>query len=267
MPPKNSKKPAPTGYVPGGLIATHWPKWDVHAKATEVVNNWKWIQTVRYKVGPYDTKMDAFPVRITEYSNSKVATTTTRIYIPAIYRPIFRLLQAKIGWHQIAYSMPAPSVKRGENATDADRAEEMIRKSRYEVWNDGTMRNIIYCNSIRESFFEWIEKTYYRGANATGKSPSTQKMSREPRCWMLENWLMHEFIIKGHTDLAVNSWKSDSSEVKKWAKIENVFELGEYVRPQAKLNFNDGSQTGMHMGNLSPGTAGNWIRRKMVICV
>jgi hypothetical protein len=224
LPPPPPPPDASTAYVPGGLVANHWPKWDVHAKTIEVVNNWAWIQGVRYKVGEYDTKMDAFPVSITEYANSTVATTSTRIYIPARYRPIFRLLQAKISWHQIAYSMPAPLVKNGKKTGDALR-EEIRRKYRYEVWIDGTMRNIIYCNSIRDSFFHWIEDTYYRGANATGIRPSVQKMSREPRCWILENWLMHEFIILGHTDLDVTIWKSDPTRVERWDNIKNVFNL------------------------------------------
>src|ERR1700729_2340118 len=92
-------------YVPGGLVETHWPIWDIHSRETRVVDTLDWIQNVRYKVGDYDTKLDVFPVSFTEYANTTTATTTTHIYIPAIYRPIFRLLQSKLCWHQIAYSM------------------------------------------------------------------------------------------------------------------------------------------------------------------
>jgi hypothetical protein len=212
-------------YVPGGLVEDHWPLWDIHAKLTEVVNSWEWIQNVRYKVGDYDTKLDAYPVSFTEYANTTTATTTTRIYIPARYRPIFRLLQSKLCWHQLAYSMPAPVLKR--NASYNECMEFALRKARYEVWYDGAMRNIIYCNSIRESFFHWIEGKYYQGRSAIGKHPDGTKMSRQHKCILIENWMMHELLIMEHTDIGVKIWMSDESNVDLWNRTRDVFRLSE----------------------------------------
>ena len=244
-------------YVAGDLVRKHWPTWDIHAKVTEVVENWHWIQNVRYKVDDYDTKLDAFRVDFTEYSNTTTATTTTRIYIPAIYRPIFRLLQSKLCWHQIACSIPEPTLKR--NASENEYTDFLVRKGRYEVWRDGAMRNIIYCNSIREGFFHWIEDTYYSGNSATGILPSETKMSRDERCLLIENWMMHELLIRGHTDTEVNVWMSDKRNVKLWEKTGDVFGLSEYVRHRTNLDVNV-LQTGINMAKNSPGMAARWIK-------
>ncbi|KIM74589.1 hypothetical protein PILCRDRAFT_92537 [Piloderma croceum F 1598] len=210
-------------YVPGGLVETHWPIWDIHSRETRVVDTLDWIQNVRYKVGDYDTKLDAFPVSFTKYANTTTATTTTRIYIPAIYRPIFRLLQSKLCWHQIAYSMPAPILKR--KASNNEYTDFLVRKARYEVWHDGAMHNIIYCNSIRESFFHWIEDTYYRGNSAIGKRPGGTKMSRGRRCILIENWMMHELLIMAHTNMGVKIWMCDKDNVRLWDGTRDVFSL------------------------------------------
>jgi len=262
MPPKaNSKaqkvKAAPKPkYVAGGLVKDHWPVWDIHANLTEVVENWNWIQTVRYKVGDYDTKLDAFPVSFTEYANTTMATTTTRIYIPAKYRPIFRLLQSKLSWHQIAHSMPAP-IPKGK-ASYEESTDILLRRARYEVWHDGAMRNIIYCNSIRESFFHWIEDTYYRGQSAIGKRPGVAKMSRDHDCMLIENWMMHELLILGHTDMQIKFWMSDKHNVALWNRTGDVFRLGEYVCHHTNLNVNV-LQTGINMAQISPGMAARWM--------
>jgi hypothetical protein len=155
-----------------------------------------------------------------------MATTTTRIYIPAIYRPIFRLLQAKTCWLQIAFSMPPPIAKK-----NAPHAERLTLRARYEVWHDGAMRNLIYYNSIRESFFHWIEITYYRGRLATGKHLAVKKMVRARRCTLIETWMMHELLINKHDEASINTWMSNENNADFWNRTGDVFRLGEHVRP------------------------------------
>ena len=219
-------------YKAGGLFATHWPRWDIHSKAPEVVDQWEWIQSVHFKTGDYNDMLDAFPVMVTEHSNTSMATTTTRIYIPTQYRPILRLLNCKMAWHQVALTMPQPMLK--HNADEEQRLTHKIHLTHYEVWTDGAMRNIIYLNSIRESFFAWVEKQFYRNKNATGKLPNVKKMSRDKRCVMLENWMMHELVIQAHVPNQINPFMADKSNRRKWRAMTDVFELGEYILKSAQ---------------------------------
>jgi hypothetical protein len=213
-------------YNPFALFESHWPKWDIYAKEPGVVTQWEWIQSVRLKTGDYNKKLDAFPIMITEHANSNMATTTTRIYVPAHYRPILRLLNSKMAWHQVALTMPMPMLKR--RATSTELLVHKMKMTRYEVWIDGAMRNIIYCNSIRESFFDWIEQKYYMNRNATGKLPTAKRMSRVHRCNLLETWLMLELIVQGHVLSEINHYFAEDECKAAWNEVTDVFELGAY---------------------------------------
>jgi hypothetical protein len=220
-------------YTAGGLFSTHWPLWDIYNKEAAIISEWEWILSVRFRVGDYDEKFDAYPVKITEHANSSSATTITRIYIPAKYRPILRLLQSKLCWHQIALTMPEPLLKAKANINE--QTAYAHQKRRYEVFIDGARRNIIYCNSIRQSFFYWIEDNYYGGSDATGKLPKVKPMSREHRCLMFENWMMHELLIKGHIQTQIQFHMADRKQRKEWKSVLDVFNLGESACPSQPL--------------------------------
>ncbi len=97
------------------------------------------------------------------------------------------------------------------------------------------------------------------GNSATGILPSETKMSRDERCLLIENWMMHELLIRGHTDTEVNVWMSDKRNVKLWEKTGDVFGLSEYVRHRTNLDVNV-LQTGINMAKNSPGMAARWIK-------
>src|SRR5882762_8113110 len=213
-------------YKAGGLFATHWPTWDIHSKAAEVVDQWDWIQSVHFKTGDYNDKLDAFPVMVTKHANSNMATMTTHIYSYKILS-ILHHLNCKMVWHQVALTMPQPMLK--HNADEEQRLTHKMHLTHYEVWTDGAMRNIIYLNSIHESFFEWIEKQFYRNKNATGKLLNMKKMGRDKHCVMLKNWMMHELVIQVHVPNQLDPFMADKLNRKKWRAMTDIFKLGEYI--------------------------------------
>jgi hypothetical protein len=214
-------------YKPQALYLAHWPQWDIHSKVSEVVENWEWIISVRYKVGDYDDARDAYPVYITANANTTNALTTTRILVPAKYRPILRLLNAKMAFQLVCLGFRPNSKRLPAEGEDM----EIWRRQcdfRHEVWDDGVKRNIVYLNSIRESFFNWVEDNYYGGLDATGRQPTTKKMDRKPRCILLETWLMHELLAKSHVPSDIYSWLHQEKNRKAWMRVKDVFKLGEF---------------------------------------
>jgi hypothetical protein len=95
-------------YEPLALYEAHFPRWDIYSKEEEVRAEWEWITTVRYKTGDFASKLGAFPIYMTERANTNKSLTVTRIYIPARYRPILRLLNFKQVWDMFCLSMPGP---------------------------------------------------------------------------------------------------------------------------------------------------------------
>lgn len=221
---KSSKKllkpQEPSPYQLGGLYKTHWPEWDVNSKAEHVTASFDWTMSVRYRTGEYSPSHKGYPIYITEHANSSSATTTTRIYVPARYRPILRLLNAKMAWHMISFTVGSPKVNKDHTEKDA------VAKRRYEVWMDGVRRNIIYCGSIREAFFEWIEIEYYGGKEATGLVPKPLPMDGTKRCIDIESWMMHELVVGHHVRPEILLWGSTPENVQRWQAIGNVFDLG-----------------------------------------
>jgi hypothetical protein len=210
-------------YQPLALYHGHYPLWDIYSKEEEVRDHWEWITTVRYKTGDYATKLGAFPIYMTERANTNKSLTVTRIYIPSRYRPMLRLLNFKQAWHMFCLTMaeprkPKPSVK------EVIPYQELAR--RYEVWIDGARRNIIYCDSIRNSFFEWVEKTYYGGSSAVDIEPRVKPMNDNQSCNLLENWFVHEIVINAHIPAGVNQWLTDKQNKKYLVRLKNVFNLG-----------------------------------------
>ena len=209
-----------TPYWLGGLYAAHWPTWDVNSKRANIVSKLKYITEVRYRTGDFATAHQAFPLYITEPAGGSTSTTT-RIYIPKRYKPILRLLNAKMAWHILCLTFGAP--RKSKNTLPLDYRVSMRR---YQVWIDGARRNIIYCDSIRESFFRWIEEVHYGKQDARGIIPKPPKMDSSKRCNMIENWMMHELFVKAHVRHEIRLWVKENR--RRWDKIQDVFDLGWY---------------------------------------
>jgi len=220
---KGSANSAVFAYKPGSLFEEHFPLWDMYSKEEEVVAQWKWITTVRYKTGDYVPAFGAYPVSITEHANTGKPVTLTRIYVPSRYRPMLRLLNFKQAWHSFCLTMPAPKKLKKSNQGEVLHQE---RQHRYEVWIDGNKRNIIYCDSIRNEFFRWIEGRYYGGSDAKGIKPRVNTMDDNQSCHLIENWLVHEILIQSHVPSRINLWMPLRSNAKRLKRLRSVFELG-----------------------------------------
>jgi hypothetical protein len=210
-------------YQPSALYKDHYPLWDIYSKEEAIRTQWDWITTVRYKTGDYASKLGAFPIYMTERANTKKSLTVARIYIPSRYRPMLRLLNFKQAWHMFCLSMreprkPKPSVK------EVIPYVELAR--RFEVWIDGARRNIIYCDSIRNAFFGWIEDTYYGRSSAIDVEPRVKTMADDQHCNILENWFVHEIVIKSHIPAGINLWLCDKKNKRLIKGLQNVFDLG-----------------------------------------
>jgi hypothetical protein len=94
------------------------------------------------------------------------------------------------------------------------------------VWIDGARRNIIYCDSIRNTFFGWIEETYYGGTSAIDVEPCVKNMGDDQHCNILENWFVHEIVIRSHIPPGINGWLSEKPNKKLLRRLRNVFDLG-----------------------------------------
>ena len=210
-------------YQLGGLYNTHWPTWDVNSKRADIVSRLKSITEVRYRTGDYAKAHHAFPLYISEPAGAST-TTTTRIYIPTHYKPILRLLNAKMAWHILCLTFGTP--RKAKNTT---RLAHKVAMRRYEVWIDGARRNLLYCDSIRESFFRWIEKVYYGRQDARGIIPKPSKMDNSKRCVEIENWMMHELLVKAHVKHEIRLWRHNNK--KTWANVHDVFDLSSYLFP------------------------------------
>jgi hypothetical protein len=192
-------------------------------KDEAIVDNWEWITTVRYKTGEYTSRLGAFPIYMTEHVNTNKSLTVTRIYIPSCYQPMLQLLNFKQAWHMYCLSMPEPR-KPGKLVEALIHYQELA--SCYEVWVDGMRRNIIYCDSIRNSFFAWIEDTYYDGLSAVDIELRVKSMDNNESCKLLENWFVHEIVIQSHIPSGINLWLGNKENRKFLSRIKNVFNLG-----------------------------------------
>jgi hypothetical protein len=210
-------------YKPLALYEAHFPRWDLYSKEEEVRAQWEWITTVRYKTGDFASKLGAFPIYMTERANTNKSLPVTRIYIPARFRPMLRLLNFKQAWHMYCLSMPEPTKPK---ASVKEHIPYLELARRFEVWIDGARRNIIYCDSIRNAFFEWIEDTYYGGTSAIDVEPRVKNMGDDQQCNILENWFVHEIVIQSHIPPGVNAWLSEKSNRKFIRRLKNVIDLG-----------------------------------------
>lgn len=233
---KSPQEPAlPTSpYKLSGLYEKHFPEWNIDSKQAEVVDRLQWAINVRYKVGEYSKTHKGFPIYIKgDGRASASALSTTRIYIPARYRPILRLLNSKMAWHKVCLTIPAPQKPKDPNMDYNIIETHALQTRRHSVWRDGARRNIIYCSSVRESFFEWVEQEYYGGKDATGLVPRQSPMDGSKRCIEIENWMMHELVAKTHILSEIRLWSSlRSSNQDRWRKIRDVFDLGSFYSLQ-----------------------------------
>ena len=101
-------------YQLGGLYNTHWPTWDVNSKQADIVSRLKFITEVQYQTGDYAKAHFAFPLYISELAGAST-TTTTHIYIPICYKPILRLLNAKMAWYILCLTFGTP--QKAKNTT------------------------------------------------------------------------------------------------------------------------------------------------------
>lgn len=226
--PKSNKKKAKSRatrkqYQLGGLYEAHFPRWNIYSNDEAIVDQWEWITNVRYKTGEYVPRLGAYPIYMTEHANTNKSLTVTRIYIPARYRPLLRLLNFKQAW--LIYSLSMPEPRKPKKPIDGVTPHGEVKR-RYEVWFDGLRRNIIYCDSIRNSFFEWIEETYYKGSNATDIEPRVKSMEDNKSCNLLENWFLHEVVIQSHIPSAIHYWNSDKKNKKFIRDLRDVLNIG-----------------------------------------
>jgi hypothetical protein len=122
------------------------------------------------------------------------------------------------------YCLSMPEPRKPGKSVESIHYQELA--SRYEVWADGMRRNIIYCDSIRNSFFAWIEDTYYDGSSAVDIEPRVKSMDNNESCKLLENWFVHEIVIQSHIPSGINLWLSEKENRKFLSRIKNVFNLG-----------------------------------------
>jgi hypothetical protein len=210
-----------TRYILNSLLQAHWPYWDIQSHAEGISESIQNKRDKRGKCGEYLSDYRAFPIYVAKNAHRGQVDWKTRAFVPAVYRPILRLLNCRINWHVMSLEIQ-PSLKlvglssNAKNQTDAQKT--------YAEYVDGHTRNLIYHHSVRKEFFRWLDDTYYKGIKATGRIPTMKPMVPQ-RCELLETWMFIELFIHAHDEKSIAAFKNNPTS-KPQRKIKDIFRTG-----------------------------------------
>ena len=200
--------------VLGDLLETHWPDWATNSRAVAIRDRIAEVKGTFYSSNEAVTEFNGY--QLTMVASPKYETPWHCAYYPKLYRPILRFLLCKIAFLSVCLTVE-PVIK------------DKARKKKYNIYQDGLLRNLIYNHSILDTFYNWLRDTYYPGLDYDVIIPPDRPMSFK-RCHALDSWLVHEFVLAGnHSPGGVSSGMNDPNVKELWDQNWDALKIGMIV--------------------------------------
>jgi hypothetical protein len=200
----------------GDLLEDHWPGWAMNSKTMAVRKKIAEAKGTFYMSDEAVKEFNAY--KLIMVASPTVETPCTYAYYPKLYRPIVRFLLCKMGFLSVCLTV-RPTFK--------DKDTEM----RYNLFQDGLLRNLIYCHSILDTFYNWLRDTYYPGLGSEVVKPPKRPMDFK-RCNALDSWLVHEFVLAGdHSPGGISSALKDPAIKALWDENWDAFKISMVFHP------------------------------------
>jgi hypothetical protein len=219
-----------------GILVKYWPLGEMEGTRKDQAFL-KGLTDERVKCGEYNSQYKAYPIFLSKKVGSS-ASSKTRAFCPAAYRPALRILNCRIAFTLVGLeTKPDPSLmnKRRpaspdvENVADevaalSDSDSHRLVAEKYALCRDGYLRNVQYHTVVRREFFAWLDKTYYDNKVGTDRLPLKKPMQVQ-RCDILEAWLAVELLGANHSSDAIIRLINDSEKMKVLEAAKDVFRL------------------------------------------
>ena len=156
-----------------GILVKYWPLGEMEGTRKDQAFL-KGLTDERVKCGEYNSQYKAYPIFLSKKVGSS-ASSKTRAFCPAAYRPALRILNCRIAFTLVGLETKPdlllmnkrrPASPDVENVADevaalSDSDSHRLVAEKYALCRDGYLRNVQYHTVVHREFFAWLDKTYY----------------------------------------------------------------------------------------------------------